>query len=349
MLKFLTFRFGDNTLPETKSKWWIQLFFGAFNDTTIIILCVAAVVSLFLGIFFPERDPETGNKEKGGWVEGLSIVFAVLLVTLITSTLDWDKARQFKKLNKADVLKSKIRKRGETVEINATELIVGDIIILAEGDRVPSDGFLIKGNNISIDESSMTGENLPVTKSLHKDPLMLSNTMVLQGSGLMISTAVGVNSVWGQTLVDLQDHEQEDTPLQEYLDDMAEFIGQVGLTVGFLVFFILSIYWAIDTSAIILEQAWSMGLLNGIIDSFIIGITGIEIEKENSKKKKKFIKILNFFFFCLVLVVAIPEGLPLAVTISLAYSMKAMLKDQNLVRHLEACETMGQKKNFKKI
>eukprot|EP01091_Cochliopodium_minus_P021301 TRINITY_DN967_c0_g1_i3.p1 TRINITY_DN967_c0_g1~~TRINITY_DN967_c0_g1_i3.p1 ORF type:complete len:1042 (-),score=346.69 TRINITY_DN967_c0_g1_i3:10-3135(-) len=307
--------FGTNTLPETKSKWWVQLFIGAFGDTTILILCAAAIISLILGSVFPERDPETGVEDKTGWVEGLSIVVAVLLVTIITSTLDWDKARQFKKLNKADVLKAKVRRNGEPMEIDAVELVTGDIIILAEGDRVPCDGFLLRQNELHIDESSMTGENLPVSKSVDKDPLLLSNTMVLQGSGIMIATALGVNSMWGQTLKDLQDHEADDTPLQEYLDDMAEFIGKVGLTVGFICFFILAIYWAIDTSEIILKETWSPGLVRGLVDAFIIGIT--------------------------VLVVAIPEGLPLAVTISLAYSMRAMLKDQNLVRHLEACETMG--------
>jgi len=307
--------FGDNSLPETKSKWWIALFIGAFGDTTILILCAAAIVSLILGSVFPEKDPTTGQPDKTSWDDGLSIVLAVMLVTLITSTLDWDKARQFKKLNKADILKAKVRRNGEINEIEAIELVIGDIIILAEGDRIPCDGFIIKQNDMHVDESSMTGENLPVTKTVDKDPLMLSNTMILQGSGIMIATALGINSMWGQTLKDLQDHEADDTPLQEYLNDMAEFIGKVGLTVGFLVFFVLAIYWAIDTSAIILKESWSPGLISGLVDAFIIGVT--------------------------VLVVAIPEGLPLAVTISLAYSMKAMLKDQNLVRHLEACETMG--------
>jgi P-type E1-E2 ATPase len=244
-----------------------------------LILCAAAIISLILGSLFPEVDHETGEKDSAGWIEGLSIVIAVLLVTVITSTLDWDKSRQFKKLNKADILRAKIRRNEEPMEIEATELVAGDIIILAEGDKIPCDGFLIHYNDLRVDESSMTGENLPVEKSCDKDPLLLSNTTVLHGSGEMIATALGINSMWGQTLKDLQDHKADDTPLQEYLDDMAEAIGKLGLTVGFICFFILAVYWAIDTSEIILEETWSPGLIRGLIDAFIIGVTG--------KKKKK--------------------------------------------------------------
>ena len=157
-----------------------------------------------------------------------------------------------------------------------------------------------------MDESSLTGESDPVVKE--NDPLLMANTSVVMGSCKMLVTGTGANSQWGRTLKELQEVEPEDTPLQKKLNGAVIAIGYLGLVAGVMTFFILAIFWAIDTSNLLLIGGWDNSYIRGLVDALIIGIT--------------------------LLVVGIPEGLPLAVVISLAYSMKAMTKDNNLVRHL---------------
>jgi len=157
----------------------------------------------------------------------------------------------------------------------------------------------------------VTGEAEAVRKSTDKDPFMLSGCQIGDGLGKMLVIATGMNSEWGKTLSKLQE-EPEQTPLQKKLDALAGNIGKVGTGVAVLVFMILTIWWlAVD----VVDQPWTWAKLRSIVFFFIIGVT--------------------------IVVVAVPEGLPLAVTISLAYSMRQMMQDQNLVRHLSACETMG--------
>jgi P-type E1-E2 ATPase len=189
-------------------------------------------------------------------------------------------------------------------------VLVGDIVVLRYGQFVPCDGFLISGNELKINESSVTGESVPLSKGAN-DPWLMTSCPIEQGSGLMIATAVGRNTEWGRTLLQLQQSDFEETPLQKDLGDIVIGISKFGLFFGVITFFVLTIYWAIDTADIMTITAWQDSYVRGLIDALIIGIT--------------------------LLVVGIPEGLPLAVIISLAYSMKAMTKDNNLVRHLQVC------------
>lgn len=219
---------------------------------------------------------------------------------------------------------------GETLEVDTTEVVVGDVVILEWGKYIPADGYLISGEQLRVDESSVTGEAEPVAKRLGEDVWLMANCPVVAGSGKMLVGGVGVHTEWGKTLLSLQEVEPEDTPLQQDLAELVEGISKFGLIFGVLTFIVLAIYWAIDVSNVIRVAGWSNEFIQPIVDALIIGIT--------------------------VLVVGIPEGLPLAVIISLAYSMKvvcfllffwshrcckAMTKDNNLVRHLQACETMG--------
>eukprot|EP01091_Cochliopodium_minus_P014731 TRINITY_DN504_c0_g1_i4.p1 TRINITY_DN504_c0_g1~~TRINITY_DN504_c0_g1_i4.p1 ORF type:complete len:470 (-),score=118.86 TRINITY_DN504_c0_g1_i4:424-1758(-) len=309
--------YGQNKFPEKKNLSYLYLLFCAFNDITIMILTVAAIISIILGSVFPAVDPKTGKTDKLGWIEGFAIAMAVLLITNVTAVLNYNKARQFKELAKADVLRAKVRRDGEKIEIDAVEIVVGDIVEIICGDCIPCDGILLTSSNLTVDESSLTGENLPVDKTAVPggNKLMLSNTMALQGQGKMIATSVGENTLWGSILKDLVEEDTQLTPIQVYINNIARTTGIIGLLAGLTIFFILSIYWAIDTSSLIVQQGWRANMINGLIENFIIAVT--------------------------IIVVAVPEGLPLAVTITLAYSMRAMLKDMNLVRNLSSCETMG--------
>ncbi len=272
-------------------------------------------------------------------VEGVAILVACLVVVLVGSIQDYDKELKFRKLGVCDVRYITVVRGGAPVEIPTTEIVAGDVVVLDWGKAVPADGYVILSDDMKVcvlflfllfffffffffflriikkvDESSVTGEPEPVSKNF-KDPWLMANTNVINGRGKMLVTATGPRTEWGQTLSMLQEAEADATPLQEELEGMVIAIGKMGLGFGVTTFYVLAIYWAIDAANAIAENGWQDQFITPLIDALIIGIT--------------------------LLVVGIPEGLPLAVVISLAFSMKAMTQDNNLVRHLSACETMG--------
>lgn len=297
--------YGANIYPEAPRKGFWMFFLEAMNDPTIMILIAAAIISLVIGLAAPEE-----GEEATAWIEGAAIMAAVLAVGFITAINEYGQESQFRALNDKKNEKQVVVIRGaEQVEVPIQELLVGDVIVLETGDQIPADGVLIIGHELTVDESVMTGE----ADSVHKSPenwKMLSGCKADGGNGRMLALAVGENSQWGITLKELST-KRPPTPLQEQLGVMAKLIGLVGLVVAVLVFIVLMIYWAIDVS----KDEWEWGNLREIVDFFIIAVT--------------------------IVVVAVPEGLPLAVTISLAYSMKQMIQDNNLVRQMAACETMG--------
>lgn len=253
------------------------------------------------------EDEREGNR----WFEPVAILIAVLLVTIVQATNDWSKDRQFRSLNKTkNNFNVKVVRGGEETQIRNYDVLVGDVVILDTGDQVPADGVYISGFDLRLDESGVTGESDPVKKNLERDPFLFSGCRVTDGVGRMLILSTGMNSEWGKLLAALQE-EIPPTPLQKRLDKLAAFIGKVGLGFAIATFLALIISWIVKVSAI----EWNWAYMIEWVSFMIIAIT--------------------------ILVVAIPEGLPLAVTISLAYSMKEMMKDQNLVRHLVACETMG--------
>lgn len=190
------------------------------------------------------------------------------------------------------------------------DLVVGDIVHLGIGDQIPGDGILIGSNSMVIDESSMTGESEPALKDA-SHPFLISGCKVLDGSGTQMVTAVGMNTEWGKVMGTLSVDNEEETPLQVRLNNLAETIGKIGMTVAVSVFIILLIRLLAE----------------------------IDIKKFNAEDGRK---IVNFFAIAVtIVVVAVPEGLPLAVTLTLAYSMHKMMDDKALVRNLSACETMG--------
>ena len=208
------------------------------------------------------------------------------------------------------LLKSRVIRGGQVVQINTNELLVGDICIVDTGDVIPADGVLIKGYNVAMDESSLTGEPVQVVKDTVHDPFLLSGTKVLQGIGRMLVVATGVNSLNGRSILALE-VEPERTPLQEKLGRIADMIATYGISSACLMVFILLIAYLSQV------KSWndSVQISVNVIAIIVSGIT--------------------------LIVVAVPEGLPLAVTLALSHATVKMLKDNNLVRHLKACETMG--------
>ncbi|NXP80618.1 AT2B1 ATPase, partial [Ramphastos sulfuratus] len=371
--------FGKNFIPPKKPKTFLQLVWEALQDVTLIILEIAAVVSLGLSFYQPPGGNESlcgsvnvGEEEEeseAGWIEGAAILLSVVCVVLVTAFNDWSKEKQFRGLQSRIEQEQKftVIRGGQVIQIPVADIIVGDIAQVKYGDLLPADGVLIQGNDLKIDESSLTGESDHVKKSLDRDPMLLSGTHVMEGSGRMVVTAVGVNSQTGIifTLLgaggdeeekekekekkdkktkaqdgaamemqplksedggdgDEKDKKRSNLPkkeksvLQGKLTKLAVQIGKAGLLMSAITVIILVLYFVIDTFWV-QKRPWLAECtpiyIQYFVKFFIIGVT--------------------------VLVVAVPEGLPLAVTISLAYSVKKMMRDNNLVRHLDACETMG--------
>lgn len=308
--------FGRNVLPATKTKGLLELMWIALHDKIMIILSIAAIVSLSVGLyedFGPGNDPD---EPKVHWIEGVAILISVFIVITAGSINDYQKEKQFQALNaKKDDRKVKALRGGENVVISVFDVEVGDVLLLEPGDLLCSDGIFIQGHNLKCDESAATGESDTIEKSHDKDVFILSGSKVTEGVGTYLVTAVGVNSFNGKTMMSLRT-ENEDTPLQVKLNGLAEKIAVIGSSAAILMFIILIVKYIIvictndDDNDVTFEK-----VLSQVVKIFISAIT--------------------------VVVVAVPEGLPLAVTLALAFATTRMLKDNNLVRVLNACETMG--------
>ncbi|XP_042490891.1 calcium-transporting ATPase 10, plasma membrane-type-like [Macadamia integrifolia] len=306
--------FGSNTYPRKKGRSFWMFLWEAWQDLTLIILMVAAAASLALGI------KTEGIKQ--GWYDGGSIAFAVILVIIVTAVSDYRQSLQFQNLNeeKRNIHMEVIR-GGRRVEVSIFDIVVGDVVPLKIGDQVPADGVLIAGHSLAIDESSMTGES----KIVHKDqkaPFLMSGCKVADGYGTMLVTGVGINTEWGLLMASISEDTGEETPLQVRLNGVATFIGIVGLAVAFSVLIVLLARYFTghsknpDGSVQFIKGKTSLSqAVDGAVQIITVAVT--------------------------IVVVAVPEGLPLAVTLTLAYSMRKMMLDKALVRRLSACETMG--------
>ena len=302
--------YGINELSKKEPVSFVDLLLDAFGDRTVQVLCVAAIVSIIFGMTL--KNPHSDEVERStGWIEGTAIIISILIVTLTSSINNYQKAKQFEELEKEQTLKPyQIFRNGQEVTIMSNEVVVGDVMVLEGGVQLDCDGILIHGSDYKCNESSVTGENDSVEKTEEKDPFFLSGSLVEEGSGRILVIAVGMKSFEGRMKSTTDTDDTEQTPLQEKLAELADKIGIGGfVAAGFLVV------------ALCIKE--------------IIEIT------TNDKTASASI-FLNFFIIGVALVVvAIPEGLPLAVTIALAFSMKAMMADNCMVRVLASCETMG--------
>ena len=324
--------FRDNRLPVKKSLNIWQHFWIAAQDKVLIILTIAAVVSLALGIYeaVEQKAPPPGQPDEGpsvDWVEGLAIEVAVVIVILVTGLGDYRREKQFAVLNaKKEDRQVKAVRSGRSVLISVFDVMVGDVLHLESGDSIPADGVLISGHGIRCDESSATGESDAMKKTdghevwsriqngtatSKLDPFIISGSKVLEGVGTYLVTSVGVNSSFGKVMMAVQT-ETEETPLQVKLGHMATWIGYLGTAAAGLLFTILLVRFLANLSS---NTATSAVKGSQFLDILIVAIT--------------------------IIVVAVPEGLPVAVTLALSFATKKMLKENNLVRHLRACETMG--------
>jgi Ca2+-transporting ATPase len=201
---------------------------------------------------------------------------------------------------------------GAETQICSTEVLVGDILSLKDGDRVAADGFFISGHMLKVNNSQETGESSAVSVS-ESYPFVLSGGAVESGEGHVLVAAVGTNSQSGSHMADIQKmaEEEDKSPLEKKLDKVAVLLTWIGMAGAIVTFIVLLIFWIIENT----KNGWDAQDANDLIDQFMIAVT---------------------IFIC-----AVPEGLPLAVTLSLGFSMKKMMTDNNFVRHLQACETMG--------
>ncbi|OAA62641.1 p-type calcium transporter [Niveomyces insectorum RCEF 264] len=321
--------FKDNHLPEKKAKSLWQLVLITFNDKILIMLSIAAAVSLAIGLYQTFGQKHDANNPPVEWIEGVAIIVAILIVVIVGSLNDWQKERQFAKLNrkKTDRL-VKVVRSGRLQEISVFDILVGDVMRLETGDMVPVDGVLIEGHNIKCDESQATGESDLIRKrpadevyaaienheNLKKmDPLIQSGSRVMEGLGTFLVTSTGVYSSYGKTLMSLHD-DPEITPLQAKLNVIADYIAKVGGAAALLLFVVLFIEFLVDLH----KQPPSV---------------------TPAQKGQDFLNI--FIVVVTIIVVAVPEGLPLAVTLALSYATARMVRENNLVRQLKACEVMG--------
>ena len=299
---------GKNVLtpPQRTSLW--KLYLDKYRDPIIQILLVAAFVSLILA--FIEKN----------FMETIGIFVAVFLATTVGFYFERDAVKKFNLLTAlSEEQPVKVRRNGKVMEIPRHDVVVGDVVLVEVGDEVPADGELIVCNDLQINESALTGE--PVAeKSLegggdgaYPRNVILRSTMVMNGRGEFVVTAVGDATEIGKVAKKSTEQTSVETPLHMQLDKLAKMISKVGSVVSVAAFFIFLIH------DILTNPAW------GGKDYFYMA----EI-------------VLKYFMMAVTLIVmAVPEGLPMAITLSLALNMRRMLKSNNLVRKLHACETMG--------
>ncbi|OBT89215.1 hypothetical protein VE02_04275 [Pseudogymnoascus sp. 03VT05] len=319
--------YGTNRLPDQKTKGIFELMILALSDKVLILLSVVAIISLSLGLYQAFGQPHKPGQPRVEWVEGVTIMVAVIIVVVTGALNDHQKERQFARLNKRkeDRMVKAIRS-GRSVEISIYDVLAGDVLHLEPGDLVPADGILISGYTVRCDESSMTGESEQIQKvtgdealaKLHTsgdvdslDPFIIAGSKVLEGIGTYIVTGVGINSTHGRLMMSLTERTDE-TPLQKKLSIVADKIAISGVAAAGVLFVVLT--------------AKFLSQLSGSHDSPF-------------EQVQAFLRI--FIVSIAIVVVAVPEGLPLAVTLALAIAVTRMLKDNNLVRILSACETMG--------
>ncbi|XP_039157322.1 putative calcium-transporting ATPase 7, plasma membrane-type isoform X2 [Eucalyptus grandis] len=299
--------FGINVFAESEPKSFWVFVWEALQDMTLMILGVCAFVSLIVGLAM-EGWPHGAH-------DGLGIVASILLVVFVTATSDYRQSLQFRDLdNEKKKITIQVTRNGYRQKMSIYDLLTGDIVHLSIGDQVPTDGLFVSGFSVLIDESSLTGESEPVMVSA-ENPFMLSGTKIRDGTCKMLVTTTGMRTQWGKLMETLTEGGDDETPLQVKLNGVATIIGKIGLFFAVVTFAVLmqgllSRKWQAGT-----YLWWSGDDALGMLEYFAVAVT--------------------------IVVVAVPEGLPLAVTLSLAFAMKKMMNDKALVRHLAACETMG--------
>ena len=323
-------KWGNNHLPPEKENSIIAHIIECFEDPTLRVLLVASIVSLIIGV--------AKDGLKTGWIEGTAIFFAVFLVVSISSYMNYQETEQFLKLSRETKLKKVLVIRdGREKEISIEDVLVGDILKLRIGDIINVDGFVFGDAKAGMDESPVTGEsdvmwkvnNFELKGQKYTCPFVFSGSQVVDGYGNMVVAAVGdktfegankqlTNASGGKNEDDEDGDDADLTPLKKQLNELSNLIGDLGYLMAILIGFVLFLKETIVNlySGI---SIWTSHELDVLVNAFIIAVT--------------------------VIVVAIPEGLPMAVTIALAYSVDKMKREHNLVKHLDKSEAMGNVNN----
>ncbi|MGK7919052.1 MAG: HAD-IC family P-type ATPase, partial [Trichodesmium sp.] len=388
-------KYGYNLLtPPKRSPWW-KLWLEKFDDPVIRILIIAAVIAITIGIF------------EGNYVEGLGIIAAVLLATTVAFFNEYKANQEFDILNQVnDEIPITVIRENNVTTIPKKDLVVGDFVLIETGDEIPADGQVIEAVSLQVNEASLTGEAVPVTKksdvNLSSDNnnyayppnKVLRDTIVNDGHGIIEITAIGDETEIGKTARCVLDITDVETPLNIQLERLSNLIGILGLGIAVLIdialvtrgiitgeldltfrqWYIISILFI--GLAIALIRVWLPIIIDGLesinkevdtpewldndsaiawLKNIVIGLTisgiglgvGYYLGWVSSTPSDWIsadiaLKFLTYFMIAVaVIVVAVPEGLALSVTLSLAYSMQKMTKQNNLVRRMHACETVG--------
>jgi calcium-translocating P-type ATPase len=285
------------------------MFVETFEDATVQVLMVSAAVSLAVGLY---EDLSTG------WIEGAAIFMAVFIVAIVTAVNNYQKQEQFRQLSYvSNTIQVKVTRDGVMQHMSIENIVVGDLVRVEAGDKIPADGVYVGGSDVSCNESEMTGEpdlitkTVPVKGGKGETSFLISGTTVVSGYCNMLVLRVGMKSSIG---LSARPQKHADTPLQEKLTELADQIGYGGMAAAAATFLVIMVMWWL------FPERREAGLLQTAIKATILAVA--------------------------IVAVAVPEGLPLAVVISLAFSSQKMMKDNNLIRHLDACETMGNTTNI---
>ncbi|KAH9025687.1 hypothetical protein EDB83DRAFT_2678872 [Lactarius deliciosus] len=349
--------YGQNILPQRPAKSLLLLMWLALQGKFIVLLSIAAVVSLVLGLFQDFGTTRPDGDHPVDWVQGVAIIVAIFVVVAVGSLNDWQKERQFQVLNekKEDRLVKVIRD-GEERQIDVHQAVVGDVVLLEPGEVIPCDGVFLSGHNVWCDESGATGESDAIKKLSyeecielrekrrmefdpdgpsgggesvsalqrktdpsglellgHTDCLVISGSKVLEGVGSYVVISVGAQSFNGRIMMALR-RDSENTPLQLKLNDLSELIAKIGSVACGLLF-----------AALLVRYFVHLGTNNP--------------QRTSREKGMAFVNIL--IISLTLVVVVMPEGLPLTVTLALAFAKKRMSKENLLLRVLGSCETIA--------
>lgn len=303
--------YGANVLTPPKRDPWYVLLLEKFKDKLIIILSVAAIFATILGVIKQE------------FAEPIGIICAILLAVGLGFWNEYSASRKFDILNQvSDDTLVKVRRNGILTQVSRKDLVVGDIVLLEAGEEIPADIEIISSTHLKVDESTLTGESVPVSKnspeeghghSTYPKYLLLRGTTIAEGGSVGVITAVGDRTEFGKTARKAAEITDTETPLNKQLDGLAGLINKIAIgSATFLITALLCRYFFIEVSYV--DKDW-IQITNDLLSFVMIAVA--------------------------LIVVAVPEGLPMAVTLSLAYSMKRMSAANNLVRKMHACETLG--------
>lgn len=302
---------GDNVItPVEKESVW-SLFIEKFNDPIIRVLIVAACLSLVIAIIDEE------------YLETVGIFSAIFLATGVAFWFEYDAKRRFDVLNTVnDEVEIKVVRDGDIMTIPRRDVVVGDVVLLESGEEVAADGVLFEAVSLHINESTLTGEPM-ISKTTNKDlfdeeatypsNMLMRGTSVIEGHAIMTVTAVGDHTEFGKVAEQSTISTDEKTPLNKQLDKLSVIIGKIGAFLAVLIFLVLITKGLFVTKDLMTDD-W-LHITKSVLEYFMISVA--------------------------LMVMAIPEGLPMSITLSLAMSMRRMLKTNNLVRKMHACETMG--------